>query len=504
MEGIEAVSYKLEGNMNSVDDSDNDSSSSESEQDSYCDRRRSMSEEEEEDGSSDEEELEVFGEAPTTHYYKPKSRAKRHKQKPPSAVNTDQIATSAAFDGNLDGINIGFEDESESKMSGAPTINFVVSSVVNSDESRPIPSHVPSASVSHEDASDDDEEFAWDGGATQSTEAVATVLRNAAALANDIDTSVDFSAEIAAVEATKQSITTDFDDDFSQGVASSSDLEAPQFIASNTNTTVTSKQKLQEDARRALQDIVDVYGSGLGDQEVALLSESSVKDSKVSSYTAPPASSKALNSIAEDDEEEEEGDESPSIIAVSSSVRQAESTEITAVADGMDEFDLAMISAKGQETQEQENVVKSAPVHYDEALEYLQQQDLSAYFQKIVTYEAPAASSSAASSSFASSWMSSLGGVRSASSSSGNSSKLTIPNADEALKLPFLIAEVDYNPANSWHLAMLQTVYSALMETDADPLKGADERWERIGFQGRDPRTDINRSMKILSLLQVR
>lgn len=504
MEGIEAVSYKLEGNMNSVDDSDNDSSSSESEQDSDCERRRSMSEEE--DGSSDEEELEVFGEAPTTHYYKPKSRPKLHKQKPPSAVNADQIATSAAFDDSLDGIKIGFEDESGSKMTGAPTINFVVTSVINSDESRPILSsaHPPSASVSHEDASDDDEEFAWDGGATESTEAVATVLRNAAARANDIDTSVDFSAEIAAVEATKQSITTDFDDDFSQGVASSSDLEAPQFIASNTNTTVTSKQKLQEDARRALQDIVDVYGSGLGDQEVALLSESFVKDSKVSSYTAPPASSKALNSIAEDDEEEEEGDESPSIIAVSSSVRQAESIEITAVADEMDEFDLAMISAKGQETQEQKNEVKSAPVHYDEAVEYLQQQDLSAYFQKIVTYEAPAASSSAASSSFASSWMSSLGGVRSASSSSGNSSKLTIPNADEALKLPFLIAEVDYNPANSWHLAMLQTVYSALMETDADPLKGADERWERIGFQGRDPRTDINRSMKILSLLQVR
>ena len=29
------------------------------------------------------------------------------------------------------------------------------------------------------------------------------------------------------------------------------------------------------------------------------------------------------------------------------------------------------------------------------------------------------------------------------------------------------------------------------------------KHWERIGFQGNDPRTDLNRSMKMLSILQV-
>jgi hypothetical protein len=45
---------------------------------------------------------------------------------------------------------------------------------------------------------------------------------------------------------------------------------------------------------------------------------------------------------------------------------------------------------------------------------------------------------------------------------------------------------------------LLQALVSA--ETQC-PINGG--HWDRIGFQGLDPRTDINRSMKMLALLQV-
>lgn len=140
----------------------------------------------------------------------------------------------------------------------------------------------------------------------------------------------------------------------------------------------------------------------------------------------------------------------------------------------------------------------------------------------------------------------------------------------EELKVPFLIAQCDYDPANSEHYAMLYSIYSFFIASASTgwcvfvlffvticavnfvfelklslksqiemnvlyiksvhfhslvpimlfPTLGTVDnkfvnflfyssfpaeptQWEKLGFQGGDPRTDLNRSMKILSVVQV-
>ncbi|KAJ1444339.1 ELMO/CED-12 family-domain-containing protein [Pelagophyceae sp. CCMP2097] len=68
--------------------------------------------------------------------------------------------------------------------------------------------------------------------------------------------------------------------------------------------------------------------------------------------------------------------------------------------------------------------------------------------------------------------------------------------------LVFLIAEVAYDPREDEHWRTMATIYAKLINSGDRPrIIGG--HWEAIGFQGSDPRTDLNRSMGMLSLLQI-
>ena len=82
------------------------------------------------------------------------------------------------------------------------------------------------------------------------------------------------------------------------------------------------------------------------------------------------------------------------------------------------------------------------------------------------------------------------------------SSKLSYPHCDADFRLPFLIAQLDYSPNDPIHFKILRTIYSSLTGITS-PLSMTGPHWDDIGFQGLDPCTDINRSMKMFAVLQV-
>ena len=82
------------------------------------------------------------------------------------------------------------------------------------------------------------------------------------------------------------------------------------------------------------------------------------------------------------------------------------------------------------------------------------------------------------------------------------STKLNYPDCDSDLKFPFLIAQLDCNPHDPVHFRILRSIYFLLTRT-WPPLTTTGPHWEDIGFQGLDPCTDINRSMKMFAVLQV-
>jgi hypothetical protein len=78
--------------------------------------------------------------------------------------------------------------------------------------------------------------------------------------------------------------------------------------------------------------------------------------------------------------------------------------------------------------------------------------------------------------------------------------KLSIPDSENALSLPFLIAQIDYDPTIQTHITLLEGIYCFLTGNVLEAITG--RHWERVGFQGLNPQSDLNRSMKMLTLLQ--
>jgi hypothetical protein len=78
---------------------------------------------------------------------------------------------------------------------------------------------------------------------------------------------------------------------------------------------------------------------------------------------------------------------------------------------------------------------------------------------------------------------------------------LKLHDSEAAGKLPFIFAQVDYDPRIPEHYSMLCFIYFKLMGRQPSGASGT--HWEDIGFQGIAPQTDINRSMKMLAVLQM-
>ena len=72
------------------------------------------------------------------------------------------------------------------------------------------------------------------------------------------------------------------------------------------------------------------------------------------------------------------------------------------------------------------------------------------------------------------------------------------------LDWPFLLAQQPWNPNDSVDLRVLQTIYHRLIPSHEGtiPVPANGPHWEKIGFQGLDPCTDVNRAMKMLAVLQ--
>jgi hypothetical protein len=296
----------------------------------------------------------------------------------------------------------------------------------------------------------------------------------------------------------------------------------------NENNATTQSKSVLEDSKKALADFIEVYGQGMGDQEVLLLDlkdeeeqkqqgkvslkKNSLKESEVRNTQKID---KTLNAIAEDEEEEEEDEdedneegerknhaskaEGKTSVAQPAPVRNELEEEWNSIV--VDQQKAASssppLSTNVKSSQLEDGSGKNNSSHekvtYDQLVDYFQSMDLSAHESSIVTSDQQSKDTQK------------LSIFKSFFSSSPSISPLSFPNADNLLKFPFLIAQVDYDPFNPRHINVLRTIYYSLMDASCSThsLSPIDEKWENLGFQGKDPRTDLNRAIKMLSLVQM-
>jgi hypothetical protein len=305
-------------------------------------------------------------------------------------------------------------------------------------------------------------------------------------------------------------------------------IQTTNKLSSDKTSTLSTSQdnddnkdnkSIIKESRKALNDIMEVYGQGMGDQEVLLL-DMMENEGKDATFRAPNknkkeaevrktqtvAIDKTLNVITEEEEEEE--DEEEEAHAATSAAQQSDAP-VSAKAPEKDrtledEFDAIVLenlqSSAAAKKGHDDSVLDDydsqfkdrndfEKVNYDKALEHFRSKDLSHFEKSIVVSEKNPHDSS---------WK-----------LFGKETKLTFaPNANELLKFPFLLAQVDYDPFETFHLNILRSIYYTLIGHDMNKenvpfLAPIDDKWENIGFQGKDPRTDVNRSIKMLAILQV-
>ena len=317
-------------------------------------------------------------------------------------------------------------------------------------------------------------------------------------------------------------------------------------VNNTTSSSTTGKTTVFQESKKALADFIEVYGQGMGDQEVLLLDLNDDKaegEKKVSlkkngkenetRATQKIAIDKSITAITEGDEEDEDDDDDDDDDEVHEvkvrvpGERHGSSQHIINVPVPEkpkapkneqekleDEWNSIVIDQKpaGQQQHSAPTTKKSSAPRsshdqtveiditfedtnhdyqkwtYEQITEYLQSLDLSSHESSIVVSDNSHQQKSIFKSLFSSS-----------------ATTLNFPNAENLLKFPFLIAQVDYDPFVPQHLNMLRTIYYSLMEASSkDVLTPIDDKWENLGFQGKDPRTDLNRAIKFLSILQVR
>ncbi len=237
-------------------------------------------------------------------------------------------------------------------------------------------------------------------------------------------------------------------------------IDEPLMLSSHDNP---SEQTLRNvcGPQQALREIIDVYGSGMGDQEVLLL------DGKFNEMTIidPEKDHHGLNAIKEEDENDDDDDHS-SIDIPNENLAENSPSEWETLDVSLETFDNSQVC--------------TIDMDYNHALLYFQGLNLQSFESSIVTEEP----------------------TKSSFLSFGGSTKLDFSESQTKLKFPFLVACVNYDPFCSEHFSMLNNIYCKLIPGDRK-LQPIDKCWENLGFQGSDPRTDLNRSMKCLSILQV-
>ena len=313
---------------------------------------------------------------------------------------------------------------------------------------------------------------------SQNAELIAKALLNASVQAQSPD------AESAAPTVTPTSVS-------AAAAADTAIACSPDAVGGSKTSAVTS---IMEEARKALAEVAEVYGNGLGDQEVLQLSGASTTTT-TNSAPAANTNTRLCDAIEEGDEEEEEQQEIEEEQRKEEYLRmqQTQKQQLESEWDTLQRAD----STGSQLLSHNETAFDSngEPVRvvsmkdmakvwtFDEAVVHFQDMDHSQRLPLIVTHEETKGS-----------WFSTA------------PKPLSYEGSKDDLNLPFLIAQVDYDPQCTSHWQMLSTLYSFFIRGVGDSeltLTTTSRNWERLGFQGSDPRTDLNRSMKMLSVLQV-
>jgi hypothetical protein len=256
--------------------------------------------------------------------------------------------------------------------------------------------------------------------------------------------------------------------------------QASNEITANTSVTAS----IMEDAKKALAEVAEVYGNGLGDQEVLLMSsiEPVTSVPTAPTLTNPRALCGAIEEGDEDEAEQQEAEEEQreeeSLLARQAQEQQLES-EWDSIENSSSRSKDNFVTSTG-ETVKVISMREAAKVwNFEEAVEFFRARDHSKAMSLIVVREEAKGG-----------WFSSA------------PKPLSYLGSKEDLDLPFLVAQIDYDPECREHWQMLSTLYTFFISGD-NPELSTSRNWERLGFQGSDPRTDLNRSMKMLSVLQV-
>lgn len=413
------ISYEISGSLTAADDSSSESG----------DESASESSNQVEDAS--DEELEVFSSGVSkASFAGSRSRA------PAQVSSVKEARTEKGKDAAVS------NPSSLAPLSFPPTIHDAHRSSQN----------VESVQVTE---NEEDDEFGWDE-ETRDTSSLAELLSRE----KQVDQPIDFTDDLQRFHE-------------ALAIASAAGNEEEPTESYKKGAIL---DKLRSESAQALQDVVSVYGDGLGDQSILI--DENITITKCDD-AGDALKTGVLSAIVEEEDEDDQDDDAPTTNGGKPIVKE--------ISIETHHFDQEFHHLENFGTNEHIAVsvdeATKAPSTFvalssEDILSYLCTTNLSIYESRIRIREE------------SKSWFTGI-----------MSTKLRYDDCENELKRPFLFAEVDYDPYNDTHLNLLRTIYSFFLpEPNLQPF---DSRWERIGFQGGDPRTDLNRSMKILTLVLV-
>lgn len=78
-----------------------------------------------------------------------------------------------------------------------------------------------------------------------------------------------------------------------------------------------------------------------------------------------------------------------------------------------------------------------------------------------------------------------------------------LPKNRDSFPIDCTRSQIKYSPDDVMHRRLIQTIYRR-MTNEKRTCPNVGPHWDVIGFQGNDPCTDLNRSMGVFALFQVR
>lgn len=193
---------------------------------------------------------------------------------------------------------------------------------------------------------------------------------------------------------------------------------------------------------------------------------------------APPSVGKVTGlTISEGDEEEAEMQEAQEEADAAKQKREAEEQ---AASLAMEWDSLAPPTSRAKARLANAPTVEDSRISYDEVM---------AHFVARYTDPKPATPAAASGGKGGMAWLSLGGGAVTFTAEEGK-------ERDRLLA----ISEEHWDPADPIHFRLIRSVYKGMTGRSNCPMTGS--HWEALGFQGTDPRTDLNRSMGVFSLVQ--